>query len=291
MAEDRTLARLTQWADERDDVRAAILTSTRAMPNATLDPFSDYDIIYAMRDVTPYFADRAWLNHFGDVLAVYRDPIRIEHGFKRFAYITQYDADFLKIDFTLMEAGLLATIAAQDHLPDDLDVGYRVLLDKDGLTDALKPPTHRAFMPQPPSESDYLEQIEVFFHEATYVAKNLWRDELLPAKYSFDTVMKGRKLRTMLEWHMGIVTGWTVKTGSLGKGLKRHTPPDWWADLEATYVGADINDNWHALFKLIDLYSRAAQSVGAALGFAYPQAMETRMRAYLQRVRQERSNR
>ncbi|MEZ4518563.1 MAG: aminoglycoside 6-adenylyltransferase [Chloroflexota bacterium] len=96
-------------------------------------------------------------------------------------------------------------------------MGYRVLLDKDGLTADLRPPTDTAYIPRPPDEAAYREVIELFFHEGTYVAKNLWRDELLPAKYSFDQVMKGKNLRRMLEWRMEMDHDWSVKTGVLGR--------------------------------------------------------------------------
>ena len=42
---DRTLDALTRWAQSRDDVSAVIITSTRAVPGARLDAYSDYDVI------------------------------------------------------------------------------------------------------------------------------------------------------------------------------------------------------------------------------------------------------
>ena len=106
------LDKLTRWGAAREDVRAMILTSTRTVPGGQLDLFSDYDVILAVRDTRPFYEDRAWLGDFGPVLVVYRDPYRDQNGFRSFAYITQYEAG-LKIDFTLMPAGLLANIAAE----------------------------------------------------------------------------------------------------------------------------------------------------------------------------------
>jgi hypothetical protein len=65
----------------------------------------------------------------------------------------------------------------------ELDAGYRVLLDRDGLTNILKPPTYRAYIPVPPSESEYVEMIELALLEAAYVARYLWRDDLMGAKF------------------------------------------------------------------------------------------------------------
>jgi aminoglycoside 6-adenylyltransferase len=281
---DPVIRHLLEWAERHETVRAVLLTSTRTIPGTLLDPFSDYDVILAVTDIHPFFEDRGWLGDFGPVLVVYRDPIRVEHGCERFAYITQYETDRLKIDFTVMQAGWLHHTAGSPSLPDELDVGYRVLLDKDNLTDGLQPPTYTAYIPTPPTEAAYLELIEVFFHEATYVAKNLWRDEPLPAKYSLDYVMKGKKIRQMLEWQMGIDTGWSIKTGAIGKGLKKYVQPEIWAAFEKTYVGADIKENWIALFETIELFRHVAITVGEHLGYDYPHELDRRMMVYLHEV-------
>ncbi len=103
---------------------------------------------------------------------VYRDPIKPEYGIGKFAYITQYE-DGTKIDFTLWPAEILARVVADPNLPGGLDVGYAVLLDKDGLTSGLPPPTYTAHIPVPPTEAAYQNVIQEFFHKATYVAKHL----------------------------------------------------------------------------------------------------------------------
>jgi aminoglycoside 6-adenylyltransferase len=132
---------------------------------------------------------------------------------------------------------------------------------------------------------EYLTLVEEFFHEATYVAKHLWRDDLLPAKYNLDHAMKHRDLRTMLDWLVETDNDWSLPTRAYGKGLKRRLPADIWSALERTYVGAGIEENWEALFATIDLFSRVALRVGERLRFDYPSDMEARVRAYLEAVR------
>lgn len=282
------LERLVGWAAERDAVRAVLLTSTRANPHAPTDPFSDYDVILAVTDVRPFFEDRSWLGDFGPVLVVYRDPIRDSEGGKSFAYITQYE-NGLKIDFTVSSVGILRRIAENDKLPNDLDVGYAVLVDKDGLTDGLPEPTRRAYVPDPPSEDVYLTLVEEFLHEATYVAKHLWRDDLLPVKYNLDHAMKQRDLRTMLSWLIETESGWDVPVRAYGKGLKELLPSATWEALERTYAGAGIEENWNALFATIDLFREVAIEVGGRLGFDYPRELDGLVCRYLEGVRGMRS--
>ena len=283
---DDVIRQLLQWAEQQESVRAVLLTSTRANPAADLDAFSDYDVILVVQDIHPFFEDRTWLQNFGQVLVVYCDPIHPApgYGIEVFANVTQYE-DGLKIDFTLWLVELFRRIAADPVLPPYLDVGYTVLLDKDNLREGLKAPTYRAYIPSPPAEAAYLAVVENFFSDAPYVAKHLWRHELMLAKYSLDTVMKQEYLRQMLEWRMEIDHGWSVKTGTLGKGLKKRLPPEIWAELESTYVGPGIEENWAALYKTIDLFRKVATQVGDDLGYEYPQHLHERVVDYLQRVK------
>lgn len=261
-----------------------VLTSSRAVPDAPGDLFSDYDLILVLTEVRPFFEDRAWLEAFGRVLVLYRDPLHPVLGSLASAYVTQYDSG-LKIDFSLWPVEILQQIAADPQLPQELDAGYRVLLDKDGLAAGLKPPTYRGYIPAPPTESEYLTVVELFFHEATYVAKHLWRDDLMAAKYNLDYAMKLEDLRQVLEWLIELDHGWSVKPGPYGRRLKRWLPPDLWAELEATYAGADLQANWQAMFRTIALFRRVAVEVGERLGFAYPHDLHRRAVTYLEKVR------
>jgi aminoglycoside 6-adenylyltransferase len=281
---DKTLRQLIDWGQEHGEIRAMILNSTRAMPTVPLDAFSDYDVILAVPDIYPFFEDRSWLEDFGRVLMVYRDPITLEHGHEQFAYITQYE-DGTKIDFILWSVELLRQVALDAELPDVLDVGYRVLFDKDGLTGELKSPSYKAHIPNPPTEQEFLNAIEEFYHGATYVAKHLRRDDLLPAKYNLDYMMKHKWLRRMLEWRIEIDHDWSLRPGAYGKRLKIYLSPANWAELESTYCGASIDENRRALFKTLDLFRRVGREVGAHLGYTYPEALDHRVSAYLQRVK------
>ncbi len=139
-----------------------LLTSTRANPHAPVDIYSDYDVVLVVADIGPFFTDRTWLRDFGEVLVAYWDPIdpEPEYGVDQTGNVTQY-ADGLKIDFRLWPVTLLQRIAEAPALSAELDAGYRVLLDKDGLAARLRPPTDRAYIPARPSEETYQTLISV----------------------------------------------------------------------------------------------------------------------------------
>ena len=282
--EQEIIERLIQWAEHQPLVRATLLTSSRAIPQAPVDVFSDYDAILAVLDVQPFYEDRAWLEDFGAVLALYRDPIILDGGLQRSAYVTQYE-NGLKIDFSLWPVELLQRVVADPQLPDELDAGYLVLLDKDHLTDGLKPPTYAAYIPTTPTETEYQTVVEVFFLEATYVAKLLWRDDLMAAKHILDHFMKQEHLRPILEWRLEIDHQWSVKPNPYGRRLKKWLRPDLWAELESTYTGAGLEANWEAMFRTIALFRQVAIEVGDRLGYSYPHDLDRRTVAYLQKVK------
>lgn len=277
---------LKQWAMQRNSIRAMLLTSTRAIPGARIDALSDYDVILIVQDIHPFVTDHTWLDDFGDVLVAYWDPIHPHPIFEMdlCGNVTQY-ADGLKIDFTLYPVALFRKIAAAPELPAELDAGYRVLLDKDLLTVNLRSPSFMAYVPKPPSLVTYQTLINDFLSDVPYVAKCLWRDELLPAKWCLDYDMKHIYLRQLLEWRMEIDNDWSVQAGFLGKGLKQRLPADIWAQLEGTYVGASITDNWHALASTVELFHQVAIEVGEYLGYAYPDHLHQRVWAYVERIK------
>ena len=276
-------ARVANWCNAHDLVRAAILTSTRAVATASIDQFSDVDVILALTEIGPLSDHRLWLTDFGEVLVAWRDTDALQSDPPRTCWVTQY-ADGSKIDFTLWPVALLRQVAQTGALPDQLDVGYRVLVDKDGLTGGLKSPSHRAHIPGRPSYEEFLAVVEDFLLESTYVAKHLKRDDLMPAKFSLDHVMKQGSLRTMLEWRIEIDHQWSLRPGASGKGLKKLLSLDVYRLLEQTYVGPRIADNWIALFDTIALFRSIAIEVADHFNYEYPRALDDRVIAYLQRV-------
>jgi aminoglycoside 6-adenylyltransferase len=277
------IRRIILWAEGKDAVRTVLLTSSRARPDAPVDVFSDYDVVLVVTDIRPFAEDRSWLSDFGDVLVTYWDPIEPENGLERTSNVIHY-ADGLHIDFNIWPVALLRRIAQASTLTDKLDSGYMVLVDKDNLTADLRAPTYRAYIPTRPSAETYQTWIEEFFSDAPYVAKCLWRDELLPAKWCLDST-KHVYLGRMLEWRMECDHDWAVPTGHLSRGLKKLLPSDIWQEFERTYVGADLTQNWEALFQTMALFRRVATEVGEALGYAYPYDLDRRVTAHVQAMR------
>jgi aminoglycoside 6-adenylyltransferase len=281
--DDYALGRLVAWAETQPSVRAMILTSSRARDDDTVDELSDYDVIVAVTDPDEFLHDAEYVSAYGRPLARWGDEHELLGLHATFRGIV-YD-DGVKIDFTIWPQQLLVRIAEQETLPEDLDVGYRVLLDKDEHTAAWKSPTYRAHVPRPPTEEEYREVVEEFWWSSTYVAKALWRDELMFAKFVLDVDLKLGPLRRALEWRAELDHDWSWWPGKFGRDFARTLPSDLWSQLRATYVGPELDENWDALFSTTALFRRVAKEVGKGLGYAYPQVVDDGVTAHLQAVR------
>ncbi|HEU4456329.1 MAG TPA: aminoglycoside 6-adenylyltransferase [Longimicrobium sp.] len=280
--EPDVLGRIVRWAETEELVRAVVLTSTRAAPDARTDPFSDYDVVLYVADLAPFAGGTEWLGCVGPVLVSWPDE-GVAGGLPFHMRLVIYE-DETKVDFTIAPVERLRDIARSGVLPDALDVGYRVLLDRDGANAALPAPTFTAHIPPRPTQEDFSALVEEFWFETTYVAKNLWRGELLPARHSLETVMKLDLLRRVLEWRVEMDHGWSLRPGAYGRGLRRHLDAATWAELEATFGGADAAAGWESLFRTTALFRRVAMEVAAGLGLEYPHRLDERMTAHLRRV-------
>jgi aminoglycoside 6-adenylyltransferase len=260
-----------------------VLTSSRARPGGAVDALSDHDVILVVSDPAALAADDRWQSAYGRPLARWGD----EHELLGlpFSFLGIVHDDWTKVDYMIWPEKLLERIAADETLPDVLDVGYRVLFDRTGATERWPAPTYRAHIPSPPTQAEYDALAEELWWSASYVAKGLWRGEVVFAKFALDVDMKLGVLRRFLEWRIEIANDWSVKPGAYGRGLERLLDPETAAELAATYVGSGIEENWEALFATTALFRRVAGDVADALALSYPQELDDRASGYLAAVR------
>jgi aminoglycoside 6-adenylyltransferase len=281
--EQDVVDQLVAWGTAHPLIRAMILTSTRARPDGPVDLLSDYDLILAVSDVGPFAFDDAWLSAYGRPMVRWGDQGE-EHDLATYFRGVVYQ-NYVKIDYGIWPVALLDHITADARLPDELDAGYRVLLDKDRRTAGWKPPSYRAHIPARPTDAEYRALVEEFWWGTTYVAKSLWRKELAFAKWVLDQDLKLETMRRLLEWRVEIDRNWSVRTGIPGRGLERLLPPDLWSAFAGTYVSLEIEETWAALDRVMALFRQIAREVGNALGYPYPQPVDDRVSAYLEAIR------
>ena len=278
---------VTEWARENENIRVAILTSTRANPIAPVDVLSDYDIELYVEDLQPFLEGDEWLRTFGEVLV--REPYEPIIGDENDVWRLVIFKDVPRIDFHIMlSEAMEKDISEYGGYTNDM--GYEVLLDKDGLTEGAISPTYTQYWTKQPTESEYEELVHHFWWNVTYVSKYLFRDELFFAKYMLDGGLHHHYLKTAIAWYIGMKNNWESNPGAYGRWFKKQLEPDVWSDIEATFAGADLEENWNAMFKTAEIFGRLASEVGAHLGYTYPIELDRNVMEYLSEIRKMSDN-
>jgi aminoglycoside 6-adenylyltransferase len=267
----------TAQDDER--IRAVILSGSRANRFAPRDIFQDYDILYLVTDVASIKHEPGWIKRFGELMILQLpDDMRMPPAGddESYCYLMQF-TDGNRLDLTLYPILRLAEFE-QDN-PSVL------LLDKDGLMKGFPPSNDLSQATPAPSRKEYEDCCNEFWWVCPYVAKGLWREEIIYAKYMLDRVIRPQ-LDKMLTWYVGVQTGFSRYPGKYGKYLKQYLEPDLWHTLERTYAGAGYAETWQALYAMCDLFRAIAASVAHHLEYDYPQDDDHRVSAHLRHVQQ-----
>ncbi|MBE9913525.1 aminoglycoside 6-adenylyltransferase [Paenibacillus donghaensis] len=262
--------------DER--IRAVIMNGSRTNPNAPKDPFQDYDIVYLVTEIDSFLHDPQWVDAFGERI-IMQTPEDMElfppanNG--HFAYLMLF-ADGNRIDLTLVPIDEKESCCRADKLT-------LILLDKDRSIPEIAPPTDEDYWVQLPSAAFFADCCNEFWWVSTYVAKGLWRNEIL---YALDHLHIIRQMLVkMLEWQVGIQTDFAVSTGKNGKYLQKYMAELSWKELLSTYPGGSCEEAWISLFAMCKLFRSSSLFVAERLGFEYPARDDQRVSAYLEQVR------
>ncbi len=259
-------------------VRAVIMNGSRVNPIAPPDFFQDYDIIYIVTEKESFLADPGWIKVFGELMIMQlpdemSDPPPEDRDY--YAYLMQF-ADGNRIDLTLLPLGKLERLE-QDSLT-------LVLLDKDGILPAFPPPNLSGYLPAPPTARQFFDCCNEFWWVSTYVAKGLWRQEIVYARYMLDVIVR-EQLAKMLDWHVGVRTDFKRSPGKMGKYLENYLEPGLWQLVLQTYSDADYEHTWDALLAMGELFRCLAIPVADHFGYPYLYAEDERVTAHLHHVR------
>jgi aminoglycoside 6-adenylyltransferase len=277
-SEQEMLALILNIAKNDDRIRATLMSGSRVNPDAKRDIFQDFDITYFVTEIAFFKKNFSWINQFGEIMIVQipeamEDPPPTNDG--HFAYLMQF-TDGNRIDLTLFPLAKL-----QEYQMESLSL---MLLDKDSIFGPLPPPGDSDFLPQSPSAKNFSDCCNEFWWVSTYVAKGLWREEIIYAKYMLDNVVR-EQLMKMLTWEVGVKSGFTSRPGKFGKNLKQHLEPTHWVMLAETYSDADYDKTWDSLFMMCNLFRVTAIEVAEYFHFTYPHNDDEKVGAHLHHVR------
>ena len=261
-----------------DRIRAVIMNGSRTNPHAPSDIFQDYDIVYIVTEIASFKYDQEWLNQFGKLMIMQRpDDMQASppNDDAPYAFLMQF-TDGNRIDLTLFPVTKLS------EMPEDsLSI---LLLDKDGIIKPFPPASEKSYLPQPPTHKEFADCCNEFWWVSTYIAKGLWREEIIYAKSMQEQYVRPMMIK-MLVWYIGINTDFSSNPGKFGKYFKQYLEPEMWEMLMATYADVDYNHTWEAVEEMCRLFRVTSQFVAEHFNFEYPLDEDKNVSAHLDHVR------
>jgi aminoglycoside 6-adenylyltransferase len=278
-SESEMLDLIIKTARNDERVRAVVMNGSRLNPKAPKDFFQDYDVVYLVTEKESFLADPGWIKVFGELMILQlpdemSDPPPEGRGLY-YGYLMQF-ADGNRIDLSLFPVDKVDQLE-QDSLT-------LTLLDKDGVLPNFPPPNDSGYMPKPPSAKAFFDCTNEFWWVSPYVAKGLWRREIVYARHILDVYVR-EQLDKMLAWYVGMCSGFQKSPGKLGKYLESCLEPELWQLLLSTYSDADYARTWEALFAMGELFRRIAIPVAQHFGYSYPHGDDQRVSAHLRHIR------
>lgn len=276
--EEQIMELVLKVAAQDKRIRAVGMNGSRTNLNAPKDIFQDFDIVYLVTDINSFMNDPNWIDIFGDRI-IMQTPEKMamfpSEIVQRFAYLMLF-TDGNRIDLTLIPIEKKDTYCKEDKLTI-------ILLDKDSSLPEVSPPTDEDYWVKQPTAEFFADCCNEFWWVSTYVAKGLWRREILYAMEHLHTIVR-QMLTKMLEWKIGIETNFSVSIGKSGKYLEKYLSENNWEELLSTYPNGSYEEVWEALFTMCNLFRRTAIFVADHLGFHYPYEEDKKVTTYLKSV-------
>ncbi|MGL4738782.1 MAG: aminoglycoside 6-adenylyltransferase [Cellulosilyticaceae bacterium] len=268
---------ILEFAKAHDEIKAVYMNGSRANPNVPRDCYQDYDIVYAVTDPMTFIEDKQWIPYFGEI-AVMQEPDDSElfeevvDWQAKYTYLMQFqDGNRIDLTFQNVEA------AKEKCQSDSLTV---VLLDKEGILPLVMAPSDRDYYVKRPTERMFLECCNEFWWVAPYIAKGLWRGEILYAMDHLNECVRPMLLQ-MLAWQVGEQHGFEITVGKNNKYLQQYVAEAVWERLLETYPIADEQAIWEALEKTCGLFEEMAQQVAKVFGYRYHAEEAAGSKAYI----------
>jgi len=277
---DEIIELILNIAKSDENIRAVLMTGSRANKDCPVDIYQDFDVVYFVKEVQPYWDNMAWIEDKFGKPAVIHKPESME--------LIPPDADGNYMYLMLFPDGnrIDLQITADDYF-DDGEPAI-LLLDKDGTFPKLEVKSDFWYI-RKPEQKIFSDCCNEFHWCLNNVAKGIARDELSYAMEQLNNCVRSMLIQ-MLEWYVGVKNNFSVSVGKNGKYFKKLLPADIYERFAKTYSDADYEHMWEAAFEMLYLFGDVARVVAGQLEFKYDEAEEKGIEYYMRWVRNFLSN-
>lgn len=274
-SEREMLELIINTAKEDERIRGVIMLGSRADVHAPRDIYQDYDIVYLVEDVAPFWNNTEWLEEKFGRISLLQTP--------EIMSLIPPDNDGSFVFLTIFEDGNRIDLEiTSDPYVDDGEPAV-VLLDKTGELADIKPRDDFWFI-KPPVEKLFHDCCNEFHWCLNNVAKGIARDELPYVQEMFNHYVRD-SLNMMTDWYIGAENDFKVSAGKMGKYYKKYLPAELYEMYAATYSDSDYENIWNAVFTACALFRRLAESVAEKFGYTYNMTEDENIIDYMNKVK------
>lgn len=250
-------------SDER--IRLSVLEGSLTNPNIPKDKYQDYDVTFFVTNRESFLETDEWLTLFGNVIYIQKPEEMIlfpPENPNMYSYL-MYLADGIKIDLSLV---LVENLSWYLENSDGL---VEILLDKEDLLSALAPPSDKKYWLKKPTQVEFNDCLNEFWHVSTYVAKGIARDELLFALDHLNQNIRQELLR-MMSWEVGYCHGYDRSLGKNYKFISNYLSKDEWELFLRTFDLSNIEKIKSSFWLTVHLFQKYSKQVSEHLKLEYP---------------------
>ncbi|MFI5188323.1 MAG: aminoglycoside 6-adenylyltransferase, partial [Chitinophagales bacterium] len=132
----------------------------------------------------------------------------------------------------------------------------------------------------------FLDTCNEFWWVSTCVAKGLLRKEIIYSKEMLERFVRPMFMK-IIEWYAGTKTGFSVSFGKSGKFMNNYLPGTIHNEILKTYSDHLLENNWHALIAMTEIFGQLAPAVANALNFQYNSEEEKNVTTHLKQLYKE----
>lgn len=261
--------------DER--IKAVLMMGSRANEECPKDRYQDYDILYLVEDVAPFYNNIAWIEEKFGKPAVMQLPELNENP------LLPPDNDGHFTYLCLFEDGNRIDLSVDDKPYIDDGEPVVILLDKAGILPDIKVNPDYFHITRP-TAGIYRDACNEFWWCLNNVAKGIARDELPYVMEMYNHYVRDM-LNQMVEWYIGIHNDFQVSAGKMGKYFKKYLPESLYGMYAKTYSDSDYRHIWQAVFTACELFRVLALEVADFFGYTYNEKEDKNMTRYMEQVR------
>lgn len=272
---EEMLTLILNVAKEDERIRAVTMGGSRANKNCPVDVYQDFDIVFFVNDVAPFWDNEEWIEEKFGKPSLLHKPDSMElippDNDGNYAYLMIFpDGNRIDLQFTSWSY-------------DDDGEPMILLLDKDGTFPKIQIAEDYWYIKRP-SAKQFADCCNEFHWCLNNVAKGIARDELPYTLEMLNHYVRDM-LMIMLEWYVGMNHEFMVSTGKCRKYFKKYLPETIYEKFMATYSSAEHDSVWKAAFDALYLFGNVAREVAAKLEFTYDESEEKGIENYMKQVK------